>query len=184
MEWTVQDLGSVGELVGAIAVVATLAYLAVQVRHSKEATEANTRQMRGQAFVDMSQVVRDQLTWLRDNPQALEVITKAQDSWEGLNHDEQRMATLWNMDEATYHELAFVLWQEGALDEASYLVREKYFLSLLATSGRRTWWDNYLYLLDQRFIDRINSRLEQIDELGIRPMRENQPMYRPSSDTQ
>jgi len=38
-----QILGNYGEFVGAIAVVITLAYLAVQVRHSKEATEASTR---------------------------------------------------------------------------------------------------------------------------------------------
>jgi hypothetical protein len=40
-----QLLGSYGEFIGAIAVVATLFYLAVQVRHSKEATEANTRSL-------------------------------------------------------------------------------------------------------------------------------------------
>ncbi len=42
---TIQMLGSLGEFVGAIAVVATLVYLAIQVRHSKEAMEANTRSM-------------------------------------------------------------------------------------------------------------------------------------------
>ena len=40
---TIQMLGSLGEFVGAIAVVATLVYLAIQVRHSKEAMEANTK---------------------------------------------------------------------------------------------------------------------------------------------
>ena len=40
-----QLLGNYGEFVGAIAVVATLFYLAVQVRHSKSATEANTRSL-------------------------------------------------------------------------------------------------------------------------------------------
>ena len=40
-----QLLGNYGEFVGAIAVVATLFYLAVQVRHSKRATEANTRSL-------------------------------------------------------------------------------------------------------------------------------------------
>ncbi len=38
-----QLLGNYGEFVGAIAVVITLAYLAVQVKHSKEATEASTQ---------------------------------------------------------------------------------------------------------------------------------------------
>ncbi len=42
---TIQMLGSLGEFVGAIAVVATLVYLALQVRHSKEATDANTRSL-------------------------------------------------------------------------------------------------------------------------------------------
>ena len=41
----IQMLGSLGEFVGAIAVVATLIYLAIQVGHSKEAMDANTRSL-------------------------------------------------------------------------------------------------------------------------------------------
>ena len=40
---TIQMLGSLGEFVGAIAVVATLIYLTIQVRHSREAMEENSR---------------------------------------------------------------------------------------------------------------------------------------------
>ena len=40
-----QLLGNYGEFVGAIAVVVTLAYLAVQVKHSKEAVTANTKSL-------------------------------------------------------------------------------------------------------------------------------------------
>lgn len=54
---TVQMLGSLGEFVGAIAVVATLIYISVQVRHSgllleanKRATEENTRLSRAAAL--------------------------------------------------------------------------------------------------------------------------------------
>ena len=49
MNW--DALGAVVELLSAIGVIATLGYLGIQVRHSKNATEANTRQMRGQAIV-------------------------------------------------------------------------------------------------------------------------------------
>ena len=45
-----QLLGNYGEFVGAIAVVVTLAYLAVQVKHGKEATEANTKSLNLQAY--------------------------------------------------------------------------------------------------------------------------------------
>ncbi len=41
-----QLLGNYGEFVGAFAVVATLVYLAVQIRRDRQATTANTRQLR------------------------------------------------------------------------------------------------------------------------------------------
>ncbi|MEJ2089416.1 MAG: hypothetical protein P8Y69_13285 [Gammaproteobacteria bacterium] len=40
-----QLLGNLGEFVGALAVVATLFYLAVQVRLSRQATEANSQSL-------------------------------------------------------------------------------------------------------------------------------------------
>jgi hypothetical protein len=46
---TSQILGNAGEFIGAIAVVVTLAYLAVQIRHGKEATDLNTRTIRANA---------------------------------------------------------------------------------------------------------------------------------------
>ncbi len=39
---TIQMLGSLGEFVGAFAVVATLIYLTIQVRHSRGAMEENS----------------------------------------------------------------------------------------------------------------------------------------------
>jgi hypothetical protein len=49
-----QILGNIGEFVGAIAVVATLFYLAVQVRHSKESVDANTRSLDENRMVQMA----------------------------------------------------------------------------------------------------------------------------------
>lgn len=51
-----QLLGNYGEFVGAIAVVATLFYLALQVKHSKDATEANTRSVDENLKIAMAQI--------------------------------------------------------------------------------------------------------------------------------
>ena len=48
-------LGNYGEFVGAIAVVVTLAYLAIQVKHSKEATEFNSKQVEQSNLLALSQ---------------------------------------------------------------------------------------------------------------------------------
>ena len=50
-----QLLGNYGEFIGAIAVVGTLAYLAIQVRLSREATVENTRAVRSQIYESLNQ---------------------------------------------------------------------------------------------------------------------------------
>jgi hypothetical protein len=52
---TAQFLGNIGELVGAIGVVVTLVYLAIQVRHSKQSTDANTRALEEARALAISQ---------------------------------------------------------------------------------------------------------------------------------
>ncbi len=42
MDW--EALGAIGEMVGAIAVVATLGYLAIQLRQNTKSVHANTHQ--------------------------------------------------------------------------------------------------------------------------------------------
>ena len=48
---TIQDWAALAEIVSAIAVVVTLIDLAVQVRHSKESLDANTKAIRGQTIL-------------------------------------------------------------------------------------------------------------------------------------
>ncbi|NKC01284.1 MAG: hypothetical protein GKR90_22685 [Pseudomonadales bacterium] len=175
---SISDMGSLGELIAAVATVATLIYLAIQVRHAKESTDANTRQMRGEAFVHLSERVSEQLGWLRTHRGEAADIIKAIgiENWDDLTLEERQLAMFWNLEEATYHELAFMLWHEGAIDEQSYVSREEYWLYCLLAPGRRFWWDNYVYLLDERFIARINERLAEQDNLGPEDLRKRFPM--------
>lgn len=60
--WSIRTTSNLGEFIGAIAVVLTLFYLATQVKHSKEATEANTKSLeedRKIALVQWYQSIRD-----------------------------------------------------------------------------------------------------------------------------
>ena len=47
---TIQDLGSIGEVVGAIATVATLIYLAIQIRSHTYAVQSAAAQSVHEAF--------------------------------------------------------------------------------------------------------------------------------------
>lgn len=70
-----QLLGNLGEFVGALAVVATLFYLAVQVRLGRQATEANSQSLEetrklalAQAYQVRAEMLTNQLIHLRDSP--------------------------------------------------------------------------------------------------------------------
>jgi hypothetical protein len=41
MDWTIQDLGAIGEFVGAIVVVVTLVYLVLQIRQNTLSIRSN-----------------------------------------------------------------------------------------------------------------------------------------------
>lgn len=50
---TIQDWGAIGELVGALAVVVTLAYLATQIRYARMAATDASRQSRAEGVREM-----------------------------------------------------------------------------------------------------------------------------------
>ena len=158
MNWEV--VAAISEAAAALGVIATLVYLTIQVRQSKEATEANTRQMRGQAFFQLYEGLKVLTQSMMLNPELVDISTKANGrSWKELTSHEQRTAMFWFLQETGYYELAFMLWQEGALDEASYLSREEFFITLMLSPGRREWWDNHAFLIDPRFRARIDQEV-------------------------
>ena len=59
MEWTVQDLGAVGEFIGAIGVVVTLIYLAKQISNSNAVSAAQVYQERANTRMTLHQFQSD-----------------------------------------------------------------------------------------------------------------------------
>ena len=92
---TIQMLGSLGEFVGAIAVVATLVYLAIQVRHSKEAMEANTKSLDenrqlaiAQSYQSRTQMVHEFFLRQADSDELAHIRTKWGDGSATLTPEE------------------------------------------------------------------------------------------------
>ncbi len=79
---TIQDLGSVGEFVAAIATLATLVYLALQIR-------ANTRMMRVQTRHVSHQLNVHIFTSIAQSPQLAGVFRRGLAGFQSLEPDEQ-----------------------------------------------------------------------------------------------
>lgn len=129
-----QDLGSLGEFVGAIAVMVTLVYLAIQTRLTRKAAEVTQRAAEETAkfsSMQMLQGVADMYSrWrlARMNPEFAELLVKSRGS-ESLTESEQVIYS------AAFEELFFtaLVSFQGAVESASFHTESVDIIYLLDT---------------------------------------------------
>ena len=97
----IQDLGALGEIVGAIAIVVTLAYLAVQIRYAKIAVTDQSRQNRAAALREIN-------GRLVDNSELRQVFDKvASAEWQSMLND---LASTWKV---ALDEASLIFWSQN-----------------------------------------------------------------------
>ncbi len=146
---TAQLLGNFGEFVGAIAVVGTLVYLAVQVGQSKEALVENTRALDENRKLTKADAIRQQTrAWDELNFRACENRETASTFLRG----NRNLGDLDEVDQMIYssHIAAFLnnhfaahrMCEQGFLDqEFSRLFDQAIGDMLRQHPGMRTWWE-------------------------------------------
>lgn len=152
MNW--EALGAIGEILGAAAVVVTLAYLAVQMRQ-------NTRQLRIEShralYSDYRQMVHDLRAGLEAQWPS---ISAAFHDWPSASPRCQAMAHLF-LAELFLHLLsARKMYEEGSIDLAAYMPFEDFNVGLLAYPGAQHWWAGIgEYIVPKSLSEIISQRL-------------------------
>ena len=150
------ELGAIGEFVGAIAVIATLIYLSMQIRQNTKAMDENrklalaqTYQMRADALQDMlvtaahsdlgSIIVRLTVAGYPHNIKALDT----------LSDEERGRFRQWQIAQQTHWDNMHFQYQQGFLDQEYYddAFKERVvrlaptWRALNLTSGRQSFFD-------------------------------------------
>jgi hypothetical protein len=124
---TIMELGAIGELLGAIGVIATLIYLSVQIRQNTRAMDesrrlslAQTYQMRADALQDMvvtaaSSEISPIIAKLSEAgyPEQIEAL-------DTLDEIELGRFRLWQIAQQTHWDNMHFQYQQGFLDEQYY----------------------------------------------------------------
>jgi hypothetical protein len=132
---TIQDIGSIGELVGALATVATLAYLAVQIR-------ANTRMMRLQSRHAGRALSSQNSMGLAQDHQLAGVFRRGLVSFESLEPDEQIQFTFLLAQYILNLEHHFDDFKSGLTDGAPFERAWTGVEHILKSPGGRAFWKN------------------------------------------
>ena len=132
MDWTVQDLGAIGEFIGAIAVVVTLIYLALQVRQNTEQARLSSIQA-----VNASNDSAFEPIYIPENTRIWTTGLAnrgALDDGERLVFDMLMTRLIASFDTTTYQ------FDHGAYDPELYQGMPGFFASFVSTPGGLEWY--------------------------------------------
>ena len=151
---TLQKLGSIGELVGAIATVAMLAYLAIQVRQNSHQLQEATKIAKLNAY-DRTVEAFARYRGLLADPKNAKLYTSGLESYENLPHAEKVRFG------AIIEEYFFAYsgtWERilnDSYNSVTWASQAKVASSLLLTEGGAERWAVRKNIFQQGFIDEI-----------------------------
>ena len=157
-------LGDIGDFVGGVAVLITLAYLATQVKQHTAALRTASRQ-------DLSSAFRSHNDHLLD-PQVSEVYALGLRNYPDLTPAQKRTFTCTISDQALFLQNAFALYESGALGIENYKPYLTWFACAVSTPGGSEWWRETQGFYNVALVQSIDARLAEGDlpdvlELGF-----------------
>jgi hypothetical protein len=160
---TAQLLGNFGEFVGAFAVVATLFYLAIQVRHGNEATLANTKSVEQSERASRAQVrnsITEQVVQINSltlsQPALLAVQGRSMRN-ESLDENEtdqvRALAYIW----LKYGENVHYQYRQGLYEESEYRAERELWRVRAQESALRDMWARSRRTFSPPFVQEIDQ---------------------------
>ncbi len=151
MELSIQDLGSIGEFVAAIATLITLVYLATQIRQ-------NTKVAKAQLSKDLFLTSRQALMDIAANPELAKLAAQNL----GRDSPEEAQSAEFLNSFFRLYELYFTLARQGLLDESISESYERVMRLFTTQQSFLDWWAIASKAEYQGpFVDHVNSIIEE-----------------------
>lgn len=146
-----QDLGNIGEFLGAIGVIVSLIYLSLQIRHNTRAVNASSNHSMDQSFASF-------LTLLIENPRAAEIFSKGVGALDALDDGERN--TFYSLLSMLFKnfENAFLHYQQGLIDKSQFSAWATAVGWYAGFPGANAWWQNRRGVFTPEFREFVEAR--------------------------
>ena len=149
MNW--DAIGATGEIGGAVAVVATLFYLAVQIRQ-------NGLQQRSENLRALTDESNRIISVMYDLEVAGALVRSFAD-WETASAQDKNIASVFLLQYCQFVQNTFWMFESKAIDKTVYSPSRSMWLGVLANPGALVWWEMFQNVFDKRFVKQVNLRL-------------------------
>ena len=155
---TIQELGSLGELIGAIATVATLVYLALQIR-------ANTKISKTASLQGLLDGSRDRtVARLHSDPSTSAMVRQAFNSYEELDEDERLRFTFFMVEQVLHMQNVMQLHEAGLINNVDHEAWLVWTASMLRTPGGQVVWPQLQNAVAPTIIQLLTKHLNDVPE--------------------
>jgi len=157
---TLSDFAAIAEIVGAVAIVVTIIYLAVQVKHSRESLDANTKAIRGQAISDITRNVHDQMHMMIQGHDIAAMFKRF------VTEDELGQQDAFLLDSVlsavfVARQNEYFQWKQGLLDDEVFTSLHHVILTILSSPNGQHWWENEgRRMFAQGFVDFVDDMVQ------------------------
>ena len=159
---TIQELGSIGELLAALATIGTLAYLAIQVRQS-------TRALRSSTFQEISNDMSVSSETVAAHADLSVVLVKGAENLADLSPDERLRFSFFLLMTFRRLESIFIQRRLGFIAPALTEGFERSAISVIASGGGAEWWTSAKPALSADFVAYVDQMLESTEFPRIHP---------------
>ncbi len=144
------QLGNIGELVGGVAVVVTLAYLAIQIRQNSRSVRASTNHA-------ITEQLNDLNLRLGLDPGAVDLMMRGAQNREGLQSQERVRHTLLMRAVLGNYQDIYVQFCEGMCDSEAWELAKIGLRELVSTPSFAAWWERQQEHLRSSFRSEVDA---------------------------
>lgn len=160
---------SLTSIFASVAVVGSMIFVGYQIRVARD-------QMKGSATIAVMEYQKSLAEQLLNDDALYEMANRGNHSMDALNEREKQGYTLWCLKETWMWELCYHLRRQNALDQKLYDGKERYWLDLHSSPGRRAWWESHTIMLDPDFRTYVSAKLAG---RAVRPLSDAHPIFVP-----
>ncbi len=152
MNW--EAFGAIGEIVGAIAVVATLMYLARQMRQTAKATTGETM---GSWLADYNNMVLE----ISKDPEVARIFRQGLTDFEQLNENDKMRFHTWMVAHLLNAQNVFLQLEDGIMHQRIADQILPFSAAMLNSKGGLYWWGTARSIWRPEFLDHMDKLIEE-----------------------
>jgi hypothetical protein len=158
MNW--DAIGAIGEIIGAVAVVATLGYLGLQTRNMKDATKAATNAIRSTALIESGRYWSDEILHLAVSTDMASIVAQGVEDAKKLDDNQRERLVAWYAQHLVATDALYYQFKDGALPPELWESHENAIAGLLNYDSFLRVWDAGYIPTSPGFRDYVNTLRE------------------------